>query len=178
MRRKHSGFTLIELMIVLVILAVLTLVAIPNFQRLVDKNRLRDATGPFVTGLNLARSEAIKLGNTVDLCPGTVTACDYSASTDATDWAPQGWTMIENANVSVLRSAPGAHQDVTVAGSLVERIRYRPSGLVTMTTTNDTTTVTSEQTFTWQSDCWQQVVTVGVTGSVTTDTPDFIGGGC
>jgi type IV pilus assembly protein PilE len=44
MRRKHSGFTLIELMIVLVVVAILASFAIPSYLSQVRKSRRSDAT--------------------------------------------------------------------------------------------------------------------------------------
>jgi prepilin-type N-terminal cleavage/methylation domain-containing protein len=169
MRRTDSGFTLVELMIVVVVLAVLSVIAIPNFQRMIDKNRLRDATGPFFTGLSLARSEAIKLGDTVDVCTGTGVACNFTSS-----WDTHGWVVIENATGTTVRTQAAAHSKVNVGGSAVKRIRYLPSGLVSFNTSSSTT-VTNTQTFNWASDCWTQDVTINPTGSVSITTPDFSG---
>lgn len=166
-RRESAGFTLVELMIVVIVIAVLSVIAIPNFQRMIDKNRLRDATGPFFTGLSLARSEAIKLGNTVDVCTGV--ACNFTSS-----WASQGWVVIENATGTTLRTQAAAHDKVSVGGSNVKRIRYLPSGLVSFNITS-TTAVSNTQTFNWASECWTQDVTITPTGSVSITTPDFSG---
>ena len=59
MRNRTAGFTLIELMVTMVILALVATIAIPGFGRLIDNNRLVSGTNLLVSSIKLARSEAI-----------------------------------------------------------------------------------------------------------------------
>lgn len=63
--RRHSGFTVIELMITIMVGAILLTVAVPSFRTLILNNRITTQANLFVTDLILARSEAIKTANSV-----------------------------------------------------------------------------------------------------------------
>lgn len=65
MLKKNAGFTLIELIITMVILAILTMAVIPGFGNLLSNNKRVADTNLLVSSINLARSEAIKRGTNV-----------------------------------------------------------------------------------------------------------------
>ena len=54
----RTGFTLVELMVVLAVLAVLLLIAAPSFREVLDVQRVRGVGDQFITDVQLARSEA------------------------------------------------------------------------------------------------------------------------
>lgn len=64
----HRGFTVIELMITIVIVAILLTIGVPSMQNLIMDNRVTTAANTFLTELNLARSEAVKRGARVVVC--------------------------------------------------------------------------------------------------------------
>lgn len=63
------GFTLVELMIVVVILAILSSLAAPAFSELIASQRVRAGASGLYESLILARSEAIKRNASVSLTP-------------------------------------------------------------------------------------------------------------
>lgn len=58
--KQASGFTLLELMVIVAIVGVLLAMAIPSFSDTIRNNRLTTYSNELVTSLNIARSEALK----------------------------------------------------------------------------------------------------------------------
>ncbi|AZN38138.1 GspH/FimT family pseudopilin [Iodobacter ciconiae] len=65
--QKHHGFSLIEIMIVLVIFGVLAAIAMPGFQDWVRSAKLRSFAESFQTAVQTARAEAINRNAYVEL---------------------------------------------------------------------------------------------------------------
>lgn len=86
-RQVNNGFTIIEMMIVILIIGVLLTIGIPSFQGYMERNRLKSAAEGLVTDLHFARSEAILRGpsgavNVVFLTDGSTRWC-YGMTTEA-----------------------------------------------------------------------------------------------
>ena len=59
LRAAQRGFTLIELMIVVTLVAVLISLTAPSFSRMLARGKLEGAASELVTDLQYARSEAV-----------------------------------------------------------------------------------------------------------------------
>jgi type IV fimbrial biogenesis protein FimT len=86
-RRRQRAFTLVELLIVMAIAAVLLGVALPAIDGMLRAYRLRLAAAELFGAVELARAQAIALGQKVTLAPSAATL----------DWA-DGWTVFIDRN--------------------------------------------------------------------------------
>jgi type II secretion system protein H len=68
MQRKEQGFTLIELMITIAILAIIATMAAPSFGNLIARQKLNASTRELMMGINQAKSQAALMKKTVALC--------------------------------------------------------------------------------------------------------------
>lgn len=66
---REAGFTIIELLTTLAVVAVGLSAAAPSLKNLSAENQVTAANNIIVSGLNLARSSAITSGNDITICP-------------------------------------------------------------------------------------------------------------
>ena len=69
------GFTLVELMVTVVIVAIVLGLAAPSFQDMLRQNRAVSLVNELAASINLARSEAIKRGTRVTVCKSAKCHC-------------------------------------------------------------------------------------------------------
>ncbi len=117
---RQRAFTLIELMVALVVLAILAAIAVPGYDGVVLSSRLRTYTTDFSASAQLARSEAMKRNAPITLCSSSDGAsCDSSAG-----WE-QGWVIL--AGSTVVKHYPAAKTGYLLSSS-VRELTFLPSG--------------------------------------------------
>jgi type IV fimbrial biogenesis protein FimT len=73
-RFKTTGFTLIEAMVVIAIIGILMAIAFPSYQRMIERNKLKQVAESLKSDMQLARTEAIKRSKDVVLSRHTGTS--------------------------------------------------------------------------------------------------------
>ena len=76
--RSGSGFSLIELMVVLAVVSILLGVAVPAYQSFVDSTAVTTASNDLIAAINIARSEALKRDGIVSVQALDTTSKDFS----------------------------------------------------------------------------------------------------
>ncbi|WP_349984786.1 GspH/FimT family pseudopilin [Stenotrophomonas sp. WHRI 8082] len=69
--RRIKGFTLLELMVTVAVVAILAGIAFPSFESTIRSSRVAAAHNELIGLLNLARSEAIRSGRGGGVCAST-----------------------------------------------------------------------------------------------------------
>jgi len=80
---RVKGFTLVEMMVVVALLAIMASVAVPAYQSLIQNNRLSSTTNALLGGLQLARSEAVTTRTSTTICGANAAQNDC---VDSTAW--------------------------------------------------------------------------------------------
>ena len=103
--QKNRGFTLIELMVTIAVLAIVASIAAPSFSENITRQNLDNSAREILFALNEGRSRAIALRSTVVVCPnkdnaGTqITAKQCVTKTIATKLYP-----IKNHNLNTYKT--------------------------------------------------------------------------
>ena len=143
-RLRQAGFTLVELMIVVALVAILLALAAPSFRETLARNRLEGVAGELATDFQYARSEAVARNAQVGLFVGsncyTVFVVNGTAPTSACVHA----TPIKNVPIDAGSSISLAF--LSTAATAQPYIQFDPvRGMAADATGND----------------WQGQVTVG-----------------
>ena len=119
-RGDLPGFTLIEMLVTLSIVSIMAVIVGASFQGVLDDVRMTSEINALQQGMNLARSEAIKRGQSVSVCPGTATSTACGAGND---WSG-GWIVFLSSTASPLLVSPGVTHGDTLTSSSVQATPY------------------------------------------------------
>ena len=131
--KESSGYTLLELIIVVGIIGVVTAIAVPSMGVYIKNDRLTTNINTLVSHLSFARSEAITQSQQVVLCVSS-----DSADCTGTDWA-LGWIVFADANgngavdgaETILRAQAALGNNNTLTSTIGTQVIYDNRGFTT-----------------------------------------------
>ena len=136
---RTQGFTLVELIVTVAVVAILATLAAPSFQEFLVRNRTAAIANDFVGSVMRARNEAVSRNTCVVMCRTTFANSPPQCAAGGTDWQP-GWVVfVDNgctapnaaANADDVISSSGPHPadfSLVATGTNTDRIMFSAGG--------------------------------------------------
>ena len=134
----NHGFTLIELLVTMTIAAILLAIGVPSYQNITTSTRMSGEINALLIDMNFARSEAIKRGQSVYVCPtSNGIACNAGSPLNwSSGWAVfVGATTLNSAAAQKLRISSGVTHGDTLTGGSAPGPVFSPVGYTQFTGT-------------------------------------------
>ena len=165
-----SGFSLVEMMVAVAIIAILATVAVPAFQNMIVQSRLTSQANSFIDIIQAARGEAIKRNQQLLLCRTTsATSTDCPGAGNWEFWIvtnPSG-TVVRRGNI--LRDGNNQALLVVTSTFTQAQVIFSPDGTNNITPGNDSLTLCDP---TGSGNIKARLITVGLAGKTSiTKTP-------
>ncbi|WP_242499992.1 Tfp pilus assembly protein FimT/FimU [Methylibium sp. Pch-M] len=105
-RSSWRGFTLVELMVTITLLAILLAVAAPSFASWIRNTRVRTTSQVLQDGLRLAQAEAVRRNRTVSFFLTNVAnpTATSAAAANGSNWGVRTLTLITGETAELVRS--------------------------------------------------------------------------
>lgn len=130
-RRSCGGFSLIELMVVLVIVGIFAMIAVPSMDEFIRNERLVTQNNDLLSDIAFMRAEAMRRGGRITMCPSSdQTTCSADWSLGRIVFVDANRDLEASAGEEVLRGRGPLHGNNTLSwAGAVQRLQYRGSGL-------------------------------------------------
>ena len=130
---RMSGFTLVEIMISIAVVAILLTIGIPSFRYVTNSNRIAGEINGLLGDMQYARAEAVKEGRPVTVCVSADGATCAGVNTWQSGWIVfsdvNGNAAVDAATDVVLRvQTPFSSTDTFVATNAVGAVTFNREG--------------------------------------------------
>jgi len=129
MRQLMTGFSLIELIVTISVMAVVATMATATYTSVITGTRMSGEINELMNGLNLARSEAIKRGQIIDVCPLNGAVC-----ATGTNWN-SAWTILIDSTAQQLKVVPAVTHGDNLSSTISTFPQMTPAGYTFFTGT-------------------------------------------
>ena len=186
MKRSQYGMSMVELLTVVALVALLLGIGLPSFRYVTNSNRVSSEVNALLSDMQFARSEAIKEGQMVTVCPSTSqTQCDANSTTWQTGWIVfsdiNGNQQVANpaANYILRRqSAFTSTQDTFISDNALSFASFNREGFATSFPVTAAGYVTITLHATPNSSQWTRCLQVFFTGMMNTERTTDPQGNC
>jgi type IV fimbrial biogenesis protein FimT len=122
---RLSGFTLVEMLMSVAVVAILLVIGIPSFRFVTNSNRIAAEINGLLGDMQYARSEAIKEGQPITVCVSTnATSCAIGNN----NWQ-NGWIVLNAATNVILRvQTTFSSSDTFVATNTISAVTFNREG--------------------------------------------------
>ncbi|MDZ7748190.1 MAG: GspH/FimT family pseudopilin [Halofilum sp. (in: g-proteobacteria)] len=138
---KRAGFTIVELVVTLAVVAIVVTVAIPSFASFMRSQRATTQANDLLVSLTFARSEALKRGEPIAVCATDDANAAPPACAGDDDWS-DGWLVFvdddaagtdgdfDSGSEELLRVHNALDGNTALSGTGSSSLRFLPDGLV------------------------------------------------
>lgn len=141
---EQRGFSLIELIVTMIVLAIAASIALPNLTQFIVRQRVSGQASELLNALAYARSEASKINNNVVVIPATNAASGWSNG-----WCvgPSSLADCNNNNAAVLKNYPAVAGNVSITSPYLQatnKLTFRRDGTLLSGLSAQSFKITSE----------------------------------
>lgn len=125
--KLQKGFTLLELMLVIALLATLAAIAMPSYRSFVDRQKVRSVLNEWQSTFYFAQKEAMRLKAPVIFC-GSSDGVTCKPSPDTADFS-EGWIVVSGSKVLQENVQSDPRIEIMIRGN-----QFRSQGIAFLST--------------------------------------------